>query len=329
MAVRRPSGPPIEALRTAFLRVVAKGDLARVREALALEPQLANAVGPHPYWGGRPQALHVAIEMHRTDIFELLLDAGADVDGTNAGYDHWSPLMLALSRNREDMRGQLLARGARVGLIEALMMKDDEGVEQLLRNGLPADVPNGGSLLSFARTAGAIDQLLGLGEDPQQKDRWGRSAIDAISRLEPEGLELLRHLALRGAEPGPEHFARVGDQDRLALLVSADPSVVRREEVIIAAVEGGHHGLASSLLREGADPNARVDDKSGRTALHCAAWRGDLEMVKILTGAGADIYARDAEHDSTPLGWAETSIQVTRNEACRDVAELLAAMMQS
>ena len=87
--------------------------------------------------------------------------------------------------------------------------------------------------------------------------------------------------------------------------------------------------MASSLLREGADPNARVDDKSGRTALHCAAWRGDLEMVKILTGAGADIYARDAEHDSTPLGWAETSIQVTRNEACRDVAELLAAMMQS
>src|SRR5207253_4892580 len=100
-------------------------------------------------------------------------------------------MKLAQSRNRVDMLAELLARGARVGLIEAMMMEDDEGVEQLLRNGLPADVTNGGSMLSFARTASAIDQLLGLGEDPQQKGRWSRSAIDAISRLEPEGLELL------------------------------------------------------------------------------------------------------------------------------------------
>ena len=56
---------------------------------------MVNAVGPHPFWGGRPQPLHVAIETKRRDMFDLLLGAGADVNGTNDEYDHWSPLMLA------------------------------------------------------------------------------------------------------------------------------------------------------------------------------------------------------------------------------------------
>ena len=52
-----------------------------------------NAVGPHPYWGGRPQALHVSIETARRDMFDLLLSSGADVDGRNDAYEHCSPLM--------------------------------------------------------------------------------------------------------------------------------------------------------------------------------------------------------------------------------------------
>ena len=85
-----------------------------------------------PFWGGRPQALHLAIEGKRRDLFDLLLEHGADVNGTNESYDHWSPLMLAMNRGQHDMRDELLRRGARVGLIEALMMEDDERVEELL-----------------------------------------------------------------------------------------------------------------------------------------------------------------------------------------------------
>jgi len=49
-------------------------------------------------------------------------------------------------------------------------------------------------------------------------------------------------------------------------------------------------------------------------------------MVEILLAAGADPLARDAEHDSTPRGWAETSLQITRNPAAGAVAARLASV---
>src|SRR5262245_2019671 len=102
---------------------------------LAADPSLVHAVGPHPYWGGRPQALHVAIETKRRDMFDLLLAAGADPNGRNGEYDLWSPLMLALNRDRPDMRDTLVSRGARIGLVEALLMQDDAAVDVLLADG--------------------------------------------------------------------------------------------------------------------------------------------------------------------------------------------------
>jgi ankyrin repeat protein len=69
--------------------------------------------------------------------------------------------------------------------------------------------------------------------------------------------------------------------------------------------------------------NARSDDESRHTALHSAAWNGDLEMVKLLVEAGADTSARDAKYDGTPLGWAETSIEITNNAKWAEVARYL------
>ena len=40
------------------------------------------------------------------------------------------------------------------------------------------------------------------------------------------------------------------------------------------------------------------------TALHEAAWRGNLKMVQLLVGLGADPTIEDEEHHSTPQGWA-------------------------
>ena len=49
----------------AFLRAVGDGDIDAIRATLAADGSLANAVGPHPLQGGRPQALNVAIETNR------------------------------------------------------------------------------------------------------------------------------------------------------------------------------------------------------------------------------------------------------------------------
>ena len=308
----------------AFLRAVALAGVEVVRGLLADDPALVTANGPHPFWGGRPQALHVAIERDRRDVFELLLAHGADVNGSNAPYDHWSPLMLAVSSGRHQMRDELLRRGADVGLPEALLMADDARVDRLLRErGLPAAIPNGGSLVAFARTTFAIDRLLEFGASLDAPDRWGATPLDAFSRLGERGRPLVDHLARLGIPPRAEDYARIGDREGLERLRAADHASIRRDSVMMAAVDGGHHAVVTWLLEQGASANARTERQSRQTALHNAAWNGDLPMVRLLLDAGADRAARDGEHHETPRGWAETAITIARNPRCRDVVAYL------
>jgi ankyrin repeat protein len=308
----------------AFLQRVGAGGIDDVRALLAAVPQLVNTIGPHPFWGGRPQALHLAVEGKRRDMFDLLLAHGADVSGSNDDYDHWSPLMLAIDRDVPDMRDELLRRGARVGLLEALMLADDARVEDLLRSDiLPGIAPNRGSFLAFARTPFAIDRLIALGAQTDTKDRWGSTPIDAISRLGPRGQALVQHMIGRGVGVSPKEYARLGDLATLARLVESDPTIAQLDSVMLGAVDFGHYTLVEWLLERGANVNARAEAQSRHTALHAAAWNGDLRMVKLLVGAGADCAARDEQYDATPRGWAETSIEVSNNPDCAQVVAYL------
>lgn len=314
-----------EAGAAAFLRAVGDGDIHLVRDLLAADPSLANAVGPHPYWGGRPQPLHVAIETKRRDMVALLLDAGADANGRNGDYDLWSPLMLAITGGQTDIQEALISRGARIGIVEALLMKDDVAVDALLADGLPPLAPNGGSILAFARTPWAIDRLIALGAPIAMKDRWGVTPVEAMSRAGEDGGMLVRHMMARGVVPDPEAFARLGDREMLAALAETDPAMPRHNNVLMAAVDGRQHDLVRWLLSMGADANARAAAQSSQSALHNAAWNGDLDMAQLLVEHGADLHARDAEHNATPRGWAETAVTVTNNPSCMDVAAWLTA----
>jgi ankyrin repeat protein len=318
--------PPPEPLVAGFLRSVGSGDLAAVEAHLLERPELIDAVGPHPFWGGRPQALHVAIETNRMPMVKLLLRHGADVNGRNDLYDHWSPLMIAVGERHARVRRMLLRRGARIGLTEALLLGDDRRALRLLGRGrrLPA-IPNDGSLLAFARTPRAIDRLLELGASIEQKDRWGATPMEVLSRMGPKGKTLVRHLLKRGIPAGPEVFARLGDRITLERLVAADPAVARKPAVLKAAVDFGHHRLAAWLLDLGADPNGRAGTGADETPLHSAAWNGDLEMVELLLARGADPSLRDHQYDGIPEDWALKATEVTDNQRCALVATRLGA----
>jgi len=315
----------------AFLRHIGAGHIEAIEAAIAASPAIVNAVGPHPYWGGRPQALHVSIETGRRDVFDLLLAAGADINGNNRLYDQWSPLMITYDKDRPDMRATLLARGVRVGVIEALMAGDDAAVSRMLQRGksaLPPD-PNGGSILAFSRTPFAIDRLLELGAEMDIKDRWETTPMEAFSRLGPRGQRLVEHLASRGVAVSPELHARMGDKDTLAKRLAADPRLIENDDIMLAAVDFGHCELAQWLIDRGANPNARSRIGSQGTALHNAAFNGDLEMVKLLVAAGADIHALDPEHTNTPEGWARASIRITNNQKCAAVSDYLIGVLTS
>jgi ankyrin repeat protein len=132
-------------------------------------------------------------------------------------------------------------------------------------------------------------------------------------------------MMMRGLAPAPEEFARLGDQEAVAMLVAADPAIAAADTVMIHAVESGNCDLVRWLIGQGANANARRTDLSRQTVLHDAAWRGDLDMVKLLVEAGADRHARDAEHDAPPWSWAGTAVTITNNPACAEVAAWLLA----
>ncbi len=313
---------PDEATVAEFLRLVGIGEVDSVRGQLAANRALVNAVGPHPFWGGRPQPLHVAIESGRQPMIDLLLRSGADVNGVNAEYDGWTPLMLAMDRRREALARLLVRRGARIGLVEALMRGDDRAVLRLLKAGrsaLPAQAPNRGSLLMFARTSGAIDRLLELGVATDTADRWGATPIEAMSRMGKSGAPLVRHLMKRGIAASPAEFARLGDRKELERIGRANPAALRDPQVVRGAVDFRHRSLVEWLFTRGADPNARVGGESDHTLLHSAAWNGDLPMVKLLIARGADRKLLDRQYNATPLAWAETALEITSNSRCRPV----------
>jgi ankyrin repeat protein len=49
------------------------------------------------------------------------------------------------------------------------------------------------------------------------------------------------------------------------------------------------------------EANLRND---GQTGLHCAAYGGHADTVKLLLARGASIGAKDRNYGGTPLGWA-------------------------
>ena len=68
--------------------------------------------------------------------------------------------------------------------------------------------------------------------------------------------------------------------------------------VLHMAVNGGHKGLVAYLLREGV--NLELKDYKGWTALHCAAWQGNVKIARTLIQSGADVNCRNSDLE-TPL----------------------------
>jgi ankyrin repeat protein len=76
--------------------------------------------------------------------------------------------------------------------------------------------------------------------------------------------------------------------------------------LLYAYVRGQREAVDFLLAKDG---NWNVIGVNNGTALHRAAWEGDLEMVKRLVAKGTDIGNRDNPFNSTPLSWAQHNKQ--------------------
>lgn len=109
-------------------------------------------------------------------------------------------------------------------------------------------------------------------------------------------METLEHMWQRQVDWAAEH----GFADRLDLLTRHGVETAGAEPI-------------TELFPE--DVNAI--DEGGATALHHAAWEGDLAMIGRLLDAGADPSITDRRFGATPQGWAEHAYQAEAADLLR------------
>ena len=89
-----------------------------------------------------------------------------------------------------------------------------------------------------------------------------------------------------------------------------------KREIIKAAKKNSVESAKGLLAR---DPNLLdARDKDGSTPLHCAVWKGHLQMVEALINAGADVNAEN-ENDH----WGTTPLHAAAHANQAGIAQLL------
>ena len=119
-------------------------------------------------------------------------------------------------------------------------------------------------LIAHVRSAAMLDALLAAGADVNARSSWWAGGFGLLDSAEPE---LAAYAVARGATVTVHAAARLGWLAKLQELVSQDPDLVQ----------------------------ARGGD--GQTPLHFAS---TIEVADYLLAQGAQIDARDVDHESTP-----------------------------
>ncbi|MGZ4165930.1 MAG: ankyrin repeat domain-containing protein [Solirubrobacteraceae bacterium] len=214
------------------------------------------------------------------DWLELLLDFGL---GTGDG-GRWRRLLAPAHESPREMLEDVLKAAASAGLTRRVGLLLDRGVD-----------PNGYG------TCHPIYE--------------GRSPLrEAALCGHPEIVTLLEHAGARSDLDDVDVFvcaATAGDRARTDVMVGADPSVLERAIArapaqLVRAARADRVAAVALLIELGFDVNA-VDRATPLhvVALHEAAMRGSMPIIRLLTEHGADPTIRDASYRATPAGWAD------------------------
>ena len=147
----------------------------------------------------------------------------------------------------------------------------------------------------------------------------GRTAYElAMLNGNTAVIELLEAAGAAPVRPDPElEFLGAcmrGDPLTIQRLRTNDPTIVaraigRRPHQISVAADRDRPDAVKLMVELGFDVNAADPYPHRQTALHGAAYNGDLELVRYLVERGADVGIEDCSFHATAAGWAEHNEQ--------------------
>lgn len=257
----------------------ALGDKERVEELLREDPGLAKRLD-----SGRGSPLYYAARFGYTHVVKLLLDYGADPNMPEDLAPRGRALFEAAAGNHLETARLLLERGADPN----------------------AEVDSSGSCLTIVdakhpETCRPMQELL---------RQYGAITPPWVLSVEEMKAALREGAAVIDHEQFLHELLEKADPELIDVLLKERPDLVRR--LTLTDIWGGScprdPGSLRKLLDHGFDPNR--PNWIGRTFLHRAAERGDIEIARILLEYGADIDAVELESGGTPLAAAAREGQV-------------------
>lgn len=260
-----------------------KGDEARVRALLDLDPSLANKPSEYvTYYAGSGTPLKNAAMAGRMAIVKLLLEKGADPNLPEEGI---APMGHALH--------------------SAVVYNHIEIVRLLLEHGAYPNVP-------IESSADSLTAALERGDKAMIDLLCSYGAARSLDLLAYYG-DIQTAAAVLKANPvladdasALETAAGQGNEDFVRLMLRYQPDLAKQIAVGVRS-QGPQDAIKSRELTEflfqrGMNANAR--NWLGISPLHRFAERGDIHNAGLFLEHGADIDAIDEQHCTTPLGWA-------------------------
>ena len=287
------------------------------------------------YWGGL-SPLHLAARQGHVDAVKALVDAGADLNQPTSG-DHVTPMLIATINGQFDIAKQLLDRGADSNLAQdngVTPLYATLNVQWAAKALYPQPRAYEQQKTSYLQF---MEALLQKGANPNArltKKVWysqydfDQSGVDETGATPfwraaySSDIDAMKLLVKWGADPAIPTIrtpgrVRTGDAVREAEDVSGVPPVPvggPGVPALLAAAGAGygeglaanHHRYAPSGMLAAVkymieelhlDPNVR--DHEGNNAIHDAAARGDVEMIKYLVSKGVDVKVVNREGKTT------------------------------
>lgn len=160
--------------------------------------------------------------------------------------------------------------------------------------------------------------LLDRGAEPND----AQTLYNRMFRSGTAHLELLFEYGLGAGDGGPWRHRLGAATESVTEMMERQVgwAVDHRMADRLALLQQHGYGPGPTAL-QGLSAEPYESRSDGATALHLAAWTGDLPLIRNLLAAGADPHALDDAHANTPAGWAEVARQTEAAALLRSVMD--------